>query len=97
MRSSWGQMFADDNADEDQDTIKVRFWEFLFENFCFGYYIGSNFFKRTLIDTNPYLLALTVVITLIHNVFEFLAFKNGIFLLCFSFYASLFKLIFLIF
>jgi len=24
MRSSWGQMFTDDNADEDQDTIKVR-------------------------------------------------------------------------
>lgn len=33
--------------------------------------------KRTLLETNPYLLALTVVITLIHNVFEFLAFKNG--------------------
>jgi len=34
--------------------------------------------KRTLLDTNPYLLALTVVITLVHNVFEFLAFKNDI-------------------
>ena len=33
--------------------------------------------QRTLLDTNPYLLALTVVITLVHNVFEFLAFKNG--------------------
>lgn len=33
--------------------------------------------KRTLLDTNPYLLAITVVITLVHNVFEFLAFKNG--------------------
>ena len=28
-------------------------------------------------DTNPYLLAITVIITLVHNVFEFLAFKNG--------------------
>ena len=34
--------------------------------------------QRTLLDTNPYLLALTVVITLVHNVFEFLAFKNDI-------------------
>lgn len=34
--------------------------------------------KRTLLETNPYLLVLTVAITLVHNVFEFLAFKNDI-------------------
>jgi len=34
--------------------------------------------KKTLLETNPYLLAITVVITLVHNVFEFLAFKNDI-------------------
>lgn len=34
--------------------------------------------KRTLLETNPYLLVLTVIITLVHNVFEFLAFKNDI-------------------
>lgn len=34
--------------------------------------------KRTLLETNIYLLALTIVITLVHNVFEFLAFKNDI-------------------
>lgn len=28
-------------------------------------------------DTNPYLLAVTMVVTLLHTVFEFLAFKNG--------------------
>ena len=28
-------------------------------------------------DTNPYLLAITMVVTLLHTVFEFLAFKNG--------------------
>ena len=33
--------------------------------------------KRTLLETNPYLLALTVIISLVHSVFEFLAFKNG--------------------
>ncbi|CDW60418.1 Cleft lip and palate transmembrane protein 1-like protein [Trichuris trichiura] len=34
--------------------------------------------KQTLLDTNPYLLALTVVVSLLHMVFEFLAFKNDI-------------------
>ena len=28
-------------------------------------------------DTNPYLLGVTMVVTLLHTVFEFLAFKNG--------------------
>jgi hypothetical protein len=34
-------------------------------------------FKRMLLDTNPYVLALTFVVTLLHSVFDFLAFKNG--------------------
>lgn len=33
--------------------------------------------KTTLLETNPYLLALTVAVSLLHSVFEFLAFKNG--------------------
>lgn len=33
--------------------------------------------KRTLLDTNPYLLAVTVCVSVVHSVFEFLAFKNG--------------------
>uniref|UniRef100_A0A1X7UW59 Cleft lip and palate transmembrane protein 1 n=1 Tax=Amphimedon queenslandica TaxID=400682 RepID=A0A1X7UW59_AMPQE len=33
--------------------------------------------KETLLDTNPYLLGLTVIVSIIHSVFEFLAFKNG--------------------
>lgn len=33
--------------------------------------------KKTLIETNPYLLAMTIVVSLLHSVFEFLAFKNG--------------------
>ena len=28
-------------------------------------------------ETNPYLLAVTMIVTLVHTVFEFLAFKNG--------------------
>lgn len=34
-------------------------------------------FQTTLVETNPYLLALTVIVSLVHSVFEFLAFKNG--------------------
>lgn len=32
-----------------------------------------------MMETNPYLLGLTVVVTIVHSVFEFLAFKNGTF------------------
>ena len=28
-------------------------------------------------ETNPYLLALTVIVSIVHSIFEFLAFKNG--------------------
>jgi hypothetical protein len=38
----------------------------------------SDEFKRMLVETNPYLLGLTMVVTLLHTVFDFLAFKNGI-------------------
>lgn len=38
----------------------------------------SDEFKRMLIETNPYLLGLTFVVTLLHTVFDFLAFKNDI-------------------
>lgn len=34
--------------------------------------------KEAFLETSPYLLALTVVVTLTHSVFEFLAFKNDI-------------------
>jgi hypothetical protein len=35
-------------------------------------------FKRMLLDTNPYLLGLTAVVSLLHMIFDFLAFKNDI-------------------
>eukprot|EP01114_Cavostelium_apophysatum_P019265 TRINITY_DN6158_c0_g1_i3.p1 TRINITY_DN6158_c0_g1~~TRINITY_DN6158_c0_g1_i3.p1 ORF type:complete len:586 (+),score=148.64 TRINITY_DN6158_c0_g1_i3:36-1760(+) len=38
----------------------------------------SDEFKRMILETNPYLLALTAVVTLLHSVFDFLAFKNDI-------------------
>lgn len=34
--------------------------------------------KETLLDTNPYLLGLTIAISILHSVFELLAFKNDI-------------------
>ncbi|XP_058944990.2 putative lipid scramblase CLPTM1 [Pocillopora verrucosa] len=34
--------------------------------------------KRALVETNPYLLGITMIVTLVHTVFEFLAFKNDI-------------------
>ncbi len=33
--------------------------------------------KRMLLDTNPYLLGLTMIVSLVHSVFDCLAFKNG--------------------
>ena len=33
---------------------------------------------RALLDTNPYLLGLTIIVSIVHSVFEFLAFKNDI-------------------
>lgn len=38
----------------------------------------SDEFKRMLRDTNVYLLALTMVVTLLHTIFDVLAFKNDI-------------------
>ncbi|XP_004349086.2 transmembrane CLPTM1 family protein [Capsaspora owczarzaki ATCC 30864] len=35
-------------------------------------------FKRMITDTNPYLLGLTMVVSLLHSVFDFLAFKNDV-------------------
>jgi len=47
------------------------------EMFGAGENMGDDF-KRMLTDTNPYLLGLTFVVTILHTVFEFLAFKNDI-------------------
>ncbi|XP_033639266.1 cleft lip and palate transmembrane protein 1 homolog [Asterias rubens] len=34
--------------------------------------------KRAMLETNPYLLGLTFIVSIVHSVFEFLAFKNDI-------------------
>lgn len=33
--------------------------------------------KEMLLETNPYLIAATVIVSILHSVFELLAFKNG--------------------
>ena len=33
--------------------------------------------KEAFLETNPYLLGLTFVVSIVHSIFEFLAFKNG--------------------
>jgi len=38
----------------------------------------QDMIKRTLRETNPYVLGLTMIVSLVHSVFEFLAFKNDI-------------------
>lgn len=38
--------------------------------------------KETLLETNAYLLGLTIIVSILHSVFEFLAFKNGKFVNC---------------
>ena len=35
------------------------------------------YFQTAIIETNPYLLAMTIIVSIVHSVFEFLAFKNG--------------------
>lgn len=56
-------------------------------NNMFGEVLGSmneeqdedqDSIKETLLDTNPYLLGLTIFVSMLHSVFELLAFKNDI-------------------
>ena len=45
--------------------------------------------KLMILDTNPYFLGLTVAVTLLHSVFDFLAFKNGFFYFIFLLFFSI--------
>ncbi len=54
-------------AEGDEDEFKVR-----------TAILGMIIPQRMLLETNPYLLALTFVVTLLHTIFDFLAFKNGL-------------------
>lgn len=57
-------------VEEESDEFKVRD-----EFACNEFSLKDN--QRMIVETNPYLLGLTAIVTLLHTVFDFLAFKNG--------------------
>ena len=75
LRQSWyGNLLGDEENDEDQDAMKVKD---SFEK-PFVFWSLDYSFQRALVETNPYLLAVTIVVSLVHTIFEILAFKNGL-------------------
>ncbi|XP_069933348.1 CLPTM1-like membrane protein cnrB [Oryctolagus cuniculus] len=44
---------------------------------CYEHFAELEIPQVALLETNPYLLALTIIISIVHSVFEFLAFKKG--------------------
>lgn len=65
MRSKWSQMFGSSSV------MSSLFEEEDPQD-------DQDSLKQAMLDTNPYLLGLTVVVSILHTVFEFLAFKNDI-------------------
>ncbi|KAK2510319.1 Clptm1 [Columba guinea] len=53
-------------------------WNFLGEDLYEQSDEEQDSVKVALLETNPYLLALTIIVSIVHSVFEFLAFKNDI-------------------
>ena len=84
MRQSWyGNLLGEDENDDDQDAMKVRK---SMESKCLSFSLLLPF-QRALVETNPYLLGVTILVSLVHTVFEILAFKNGLsmIIICSSF------------
>ncbi|XP_016124036.1 cleft lip and palate transmembrane protein 1 homolog [Sinocyclocheilus grahami] len=52
-------------------------WNFLGEDTYEQSDEDQDSVKVALLETNPYLLGLTIVVSIVHSIFEFLAFKNG--------------------
>jgi hypothetical protein len=42
---------------------------------CFLIFVS----QRVFLEGNPYLLGLTMIVSLLHSLFDFLAFKNGMY------------------
>ncbi|KAG2469305.1 CLPT1 protein, partial [Polypterus senegalus] len=53
-------------------------WNFLGEDLYEQSDEDQDSVKVALLETNPYLLGLTIVVSIVHSIFEFLAFKNDI-------------------
>lgn len=84
-RSPWNFLPEDtyEQSDEDQDSVKVSertsFHRWNIRGLRGKIYTDLKcfFFQVALLETNPYLLGLTIVVSIVHSIFEFLAFKNG--------------------
>jgi hypothetical protein len=58
--------------------MKSRWYSVLGEDFMENSDEDQDSLKQAFLDTNPYLLGITVIVSIVHSVFEFLAFKNDI-------------------
>lgn len=76
-------VFAYGYATSFSHSLIIRIW---FESHDCVFPIGDSLneddndqdtLKEALLETNSYLLGLTIIISVFHSVFEFLAFKNG--------------------
>jgi hypothetical protein len=73
----------------DFDFSPIAMWKYLmYQQFSESFRVQSEVMgvdveeietiKRMFIDTNPILLAITMIVSLLHSIFDFLAFKNDI-------------------
>lgn len=63
-----------DEEEEDMVRILVRFPpQISFTH----YFILQDSMKEAMLETNVYLLVVTFIVSIVHSIFEFLAFKNG--------------------
>lgn len=58
--------------------MRNRWYSVLGEDFIENSDEDQDSLKQAFLDTNPYLLGITIVVSIVHSVFEFLAFKNDI-------------------
>lgn len=59
-------------------TMKFQMYQGIEEQKQQGTMAEMDKFKEILLDSNPYLLGITFIVSIMHSLFEFLAFKNDI-------------------
>ena len=59
-------------------TMRNQWFNVLGEDYTQESEEDQDSVKEAMLETNPYMLGLTVVVSIVHSVFEFLAFKNDI-------------------
>jgi len=58
--------------------MRSRWYSFMGDDVVEGSDEDQDSLKQAFLETSPYLLAITVIVSIVHSVFEFLAFKNDI-------------------